>query len=263
MAIKTNLTNLKSRREIYKKTIRLLSGGFTDRKAFPEGKITVFPWDSNIDSWLTDRLKKAHKNKVLWDLVERLCDLNGCSIGKFTVGDAYTVLLVSRAIRYDNVIEYRATCPACQNEDTDRINVPDDLEKCGEKPDDYKGTDTIILPDSKDAIEIRPLLVEDELAVENRTEDQRNTINDRLAHVLLPIVSIGGPDGIPDSITELLQWYNALSPKDASELERLQNEINPHLNTEITHECNKCQKRYTHTLSFDQEFFRAGGPPKS
>jgi hypothetical protein len=46
MPIKTNMKSLQPRRQVYKRELNLLSKGFSAPKAWPEGKITIYPWDS-------------------------------------------------------------------------------------------------------------------------------------------------------------------------------------------------------------------------
>src|ERR1044072_4596149 len=113
MAIKTNLPGLEPRRERFKQEIELLSGGYTDRKAFPGGKITVYPWDSSVDEWFRKRIREGKEGGVVWDIVSQIANLNGADYRKMVIGDVYTILLVSRSIRYQNEVVYTSRCPNC------------------------------------------------------------------------------------------------------------------------------------------------------
>jgi hypothetical protein len=127
MAFQSKMKSLAPRRQQFQTKVKLLSGGFTNPTAFPNGEITVYPWDTHIDDWLSDRVKKGNQGMVLYDLCAKLCDLNGCPLESFVIGDVNTVLLVARALRYNSVVEYEATCPACANKTIEEIRVPDEF----------------------------------------------------------------------------------------------------------------------------------------
>lgn len=258
MSIKSNLQDLAPRREKYKQVITLLSRGYSEPKAWPGGKLTVFPWDSQVDSWLLGEYRRSdNKTGLLHRALKKVCDLNGGQSDNFVASELEAVLLVSRAIRNSNLVEYISPCPMCRWENKSTINIPDELEKVGEKPLDYPGYDLITLKDAKDEVAIRPLLIKDERMIEDRSVEDREAVSDDLLYIILPVVSVGG--GKPETRDEVLQWYLALSPDDAKFLEDKQKELSPHLNTLIPHECDKCKHAYKHKLTFDQEFFRPRG----
>lgn len=255
------MKSLTPRRQAYSQKIHLLSGGFSSPTAFPNGEITVYPWDTSVDDWLAERLKKGNRNTLLFDLIPQVCDLNGCPIEQFVVGDVNTVLLVSRSIRYKNLIEYSHQCPHCRAEGEDKIKVPEELGKIGEKGEGYPGFDTITLPDCQDVVKIRPLLVKDELNINARDEASKKLATDHVLHILFPIVEING--GKPDLIDDAVRWYGALSPNDMAFLEEQENVLYPHLDTEIPHNCDACGKSFKHTLDFNQDFFRSSLRPNA
>lgn len=258
--IKSNLSDRRPRREKFKKVITLVSGGFAAPTAFPEGKITVFPWDSTIDAWLTESAGKvnnsATRDRLLYEAMEKVCDLNGCALEDFVIGDVNTVLLTARSIPNGCRINYTTVCPKCAQEESDEIAVPDELKPIGQKATDYKGTDSIILKDSRDAVEARPLRIRDVLAIDGRDHEAKKRLSDHVAHVIGPIVTVGGEK--PDKIEELLEWYMALSPADASQLEKFIDETTPHMSQDLPHSCDKCGHGWMHRLVLDQEFFRTG-----
>ena len=257
MAINTNLPTLASRRENYKQVVQLLSGGYVDRNAFPDGMVTVYPWDTQIDEWLRARLRKGKKSTVLWEVTDQIADLNGCPVEKMVVGDVYTILLVSRSIRYANEIVYTSHCPYCNDERQEKIAVPNDLVKVGVKPPDYPGWDIITLPKSRDTVKVRPLTVQDEIDIADRDPVIKEKVTDRLARVFWPILEIGG--GKVESLDEIVMWYNALSPRDADELEVQENALYPHLDTKLDHTCDQCGRVFSHVLDIDTDFFRPSG----
>lgn len=247
------------RKTQFQQKVKLLSGGYTAPGSFPNGEITVFPWDTNVDDWLAERMKKGTQSSVLYDLCAQLCDLNGCPLDSFVIGDVNTVLLVARSIRYNSVVQYEATCPACGFKSEEKIAVPVELGRIGEKMPDYAGYDEITLPDCQDVVHIRPLLVRDEKSISERDDTSKALMTDHILHILKPIVAING--GKPDSWEEVLRWFNAISPQDASYLERMENESYPHLETDLPHRCDKCRAEFVHSLDFSKDFFRRSLKP--
>lgn len=256
MAIVTNLTSLKPRREAYKKEITLVSGGYYNQKAFPGGKIMVYPWDSTIDSWFLTRLRQ-NKDVALWEVVEKVTDIGslGVKYQSMPLGDIMTVLMVARSIRSNCVINYTATCPNCNHVLADKITVPNELTKIGEKKPDYPGFEAVTLPESKDVVVIKVLTVGDEIMVSERDPERKKEIPDSEALVLASIISVGG--GKPDTIQEAMTWLQALSPKDAEYLTRQRALISPQLDTAIKINCDGCGKEYEHILDIQRDFFRA------
>jgi hypothetical protein len=257
MSFQSNMKSLQPRRLQFQKKIKLLSGGFARPESFPNGEITVYPWDANADDWMADRVRKGDKNTVMFDMCAHLCNLNGCKIDDFITGDVNTVLLVSRALRYDSVVEYECTCPNanCGNVTREEIKIPDELGRLGEKTSDYPGFDEITLPDCKDVVRLRLLAVRDEKSIMDRDLASKALMSDRVAHIVWPITSING--GSPDTWEEVQRWYQALSPTDSESIEEQENLLYPHLNTAIPHVCDICRRKFKYSLDFNTEFFRA------
>jgi hypothetical protein len=242
------------RRDAFKRDVRLLSAGFVNRKAFPGGHITVFPWDSRIDEWLAQQTRSSGAQNSLFELVTKVSDLNGCPLDDFLVADVNTVLLVSRALRYNSEVSYFSVCPACKRQDSETIRVPDELDKLNEKPIDYPGWDEVTLPDCGDVLKIRSLQIKDERAVIAREDDARVKVPDRIARIIRSIVSIN--DSLWDMADELVTYYDCLSPKDAAFIEEAIDAKEPRLNTSIWHQCKSCGTKFRHELVIDQQFFR-------
>jgi hypothetical protein len=250
---------MQPRRNQFSKRIKLLSHGYIKPEAFPGGEIMVFPWDSNVDDWLLTRVKMGNRDAALFDLLGKVCDLNGCPVDSFLIGDMNTVLLVARAIRYKSMIEYQATCK-CGRRTMERVSVPDDLERIGEKGPDYPGHDVITLADCQDVVALRPLQIRDERAILNRDEAVKHLMTERVQRIVTAIVSIN--DGRPDMWEDALRWYNALSPSDVVQLERASNDLHPHLSTTMWHRCEDCGDEFSVELDITKvEFFRPGGQP--
>ena len=253
MGIVTNIKDLRPRRLVYKKEFPLISGGYSMRNVFPDGIVTVYPWDTEIDELLIEEAGKGGEEVVL-TLLKRLVEFKDQPIDRFIYSEINSVLLVARAIQYGGNVTYTSLCPFCKNKAEESLNIPFDLEPVGQKPKDYPGWDAITLPISQDVVHIRPLEVQDHLSIKNRNEAQKE-ISDTIMFILVPIISVGG--GKPETVHELLQWYNALSPEDARYLADKEIELTPRLNSQLEHKCDRCGHMFNHLLQFNQKFFRA------
>jgi len=256
MPIRSNLKSLVPRRQQYRREITLLSHGYTNRTAWPDGKLTVYPWDNTIDQWLLENLRKLSKQELTLGLLRLCCDLNSGNIDDFVMDEINIVMLVSRALSTDGVVLYTSVCPHCGFKKQEELKVPDELEKIGEKSADYPGYDSLTLPVVADVVKLRPLLVLDEKHITNREEDKRKLVPDAELRTVMRVVSIN--DTKPDTLEELITWFRALHAKDSKFLEDKGREITPHLNTNIPHICDDadCGKKFTYPLTFDQDFFR-------
>jgi hypothetical protein len=256
MPLKTNLKSMAPRRQVYKREITLLSHGFSNPTAWPDGRITVYPWDNAIDQWMIDNLRKTSKQELVFGLLGKCCDLNGGSVDDFVADEINTVLLVSRALSTDGVVAYTSMCPFCGDKRPNTIRVPDALEKVGEKSKDYPGYDEITLPVVQDVVRLRPLLVKDEKIISGRTDEKRRLISDGELRTAMRVVTINGE--APSTLDELILWCRAIHTTDIKCLEEKGREITPHLNTFIPHTCDEpeCGRHFKHPLTFDQEFFR-------
>jgi hypothetical protein len=246
---------MQPRRLQYQKRIKLISGGYIKPECFPGGEITVFPWDTNIDDWLNEHVRKGGRQTAMFDLCAKLCDLNGCPLDSFVMGDVTTVLLVSRALRHGGTVAYNWDCPVCAASGREEIRLPDDLGKLGEKAPNYPGYDLIRLPECQDEVAIRPLLVGDEKRILEREPISKRLMSDTIMHILTPVQAING--GNPEVWEDLVRWYQALPPQDAQFLEDQENLLYPHLDTNIPHTCDSCRAKFKQALSINTEFFRA------
>lgn len=254
MAIKTNLKTLTPRREAYKREITLVSGGYYAPKELPGGKITIFPWDTTIDAWFQERLRQPKRDFALWEVAERVSAMNGISYKKMPIGDILTILMVSRSILSDCVVEYTAVCPQCSRPHPDKLKVPDELVPVGKKAPDFNGLDKITLPDCGDDVELKVLSVGDEIEIGDRPDDEKVLLPDAIATILFSVATVGG--GRPDNKEEALAWYNALSPKDADFLRKKRVELTPQLDPDLQIKCDGCGHKFVHSLEFQRDFFR-------
>jgi hypothetical protein len=265
--IKSNLGDMRPRREKFKKEITLVSGGYVNRTAFPLGKITVYPWDSGMSEWMDEQQKITQPNErglLLYRSVARVCNLNGCPVDDFVVGDVHTVLLQARSIETDSFLEYMPTCPMCAATEMCKIKVPDEFRPVGLKGQDYPGYDLITLPDSKDVVALRPLQIKDEMAIEGRTKENKERVPERIARMLTCIKTLNGEaveGAVP--LDAIFEWHQAISPKDLAHLELMQDELTPHLSLDLPQQCDLCSHKYLHSVQMGPDFFLPGRFAKS
>ena len=255
------MTDLTPRRQQYKKTITLMSHGFSNRQAWPDGQLTVYPWDTTVDSFLLET-SRHNPTTALFNMLSKVCDLNGGDVDDFVADEVNVVLLVARALASDNTLVYTSHCPFCNTQRREHIQVPNELEKIAEKNSTYPGFDTVTLPNCKDVVTIRPLLVRDEKLLANRVLEQQAILSDLELRQMLPIGTIN--DTKPETLEELTVYYRALSPPDLKYLIDSERELSPHLNSLIQHVCENlaCKREFQHLLSFAEDFFRPTGTKK-
>lgn len=248
------------RTETYAKKFKLVSGGYTNRKAWPDGMITVKPWDTEVDEWFVGTQEKG-EGDLMQGILERVVGWNGATVDDVPVSEMLSILLMARSLSTGGVLHYTSDCAFCHNRELETIQVPEELEKVGEKAVDYPGYDLITLPVCKDVVAIRPLLVADERTISERKPEMRAAISDAMLRKLMPVVSVN--EGRPDMIDELVLWYLALPPQDARFLVEQEEELSPQLNRRIPHKCSRCGREFWHVIKFDSDFFRSGSPGES
>lgn len=264
MAIKTNLKDLRPTRDKFNKVIPLL-GAFSVRQWFPDGNIIVYPWDSIMDEWVaTTKDVSVDNAQFLTEAVKRLANLGECPVHQLCYGDATLILLVARSLRNKGQysLEPRCTKPGCEyTNPTEVIRIPEDLEVISKKPDSYVGHDEITLPDSGDVVTIRPLTVGDVVRLTKRSVLETATVSNIRAELLWNITSVGG--GKPDSLDELNQWFQALSPSDQVFISQVKANLEPQLSKKVTFNCERCKEEFSVEIPLNSEFFRAGLTPKA
>jgi ribosomal protein S27E len=280
MPITTNLTDLTSARARLMKRINLPSGGAAAPRSFPDGELTIYPWDSTIDDVIFQR--DALRNKrgngsstqdpaLFFDLLPSLCNLNGCPIERFFASEVMLVVMVSRALSRNNVVSINVKCPECGKMNNVSVTVPDDLEILGQKQPGYLGYDDIVLPSAKDVVRMRPLTVGDELSIIREDEgddiplvlpkgalDPRK-LGMRMRRAIHAVVAIGASAdklGAPDSAQEVVTYLAALPPTDLEFIYKQSNELSPQLSTRVRIKCEHCGHEYDAYLDLGRDFFR-------
>lgn len=254
MAIRTNLKDLSPAAGRFKREIILPSGGYSNPQAFPEGKITVYPWDISTSEWMTTA-NKANETAFTTGLVARITHLSLDTVKTLVSSEMPLIMMVSRALTFaDNSVPYTATCPFCGTVQARTVlKVPDDLEKVGEKAPGYT-MDKVTLPVSQDVLGVRPITVQEEQNARGREKKVPESDLDAVNMAAIRTVN----DTEPDNIAELARYYLALHPADIEHLIVEMANLSPGLSTRMKHKCDKptCQKVFGYELSLMTDFFR-------
>lgn len=259
MAIQTKLKSLVPAADALKRELVLISGGYTVREECPGGKITVFPWDSEVSEWVVEQAEKdGSGTQFSAAVVGRVTKLPAKTVDKLVASELLVIMLVSRALTSDGSLRYQAKCPHCGYlHPHSSIKVPEQLGVVGKKPENYPGYDTLILPAAQDEIKVRPLTVRDVALIEEDVQfNKASGLSRNSLNTMASIIEVGG--GRPDSREELLTYFKALAPSDREWLTmKLNNEINPGLDVRIPHTCDKpsCKRDFTYNLGLNYDFF--------
>jgi hypothetical protein len=261
MPIKTKLKDLRPSRERYARLIRLLSGGKINGAQFPDGAITVYPWDNQIDDWIQNRLQKGalRGRTLLFNVLPRVCNLNGCRLEDFVSSEVMGILMISRSILRNDQVIFETECPFCSDKRQNQLKIPDQLERVGEKKADWLGFDVITLPECQDVVKVRPVTVGEEMALIERTDAVRaQTCNDTVARIIAGLVSIN--DSKHDNALEAITWFKALPPSDSDFLIEEFDKTQPQLSNIVHVQCDECGRSFDHGLRLNDDFFRRVGP---
>jgi predicted RNA-binding Zn-ribbon protein involved in translation (DUF1610 family) len=265
MAIKSNISDFSPSREKYKRDIDIPSGLWYAKDKFPDGKLTVFPWDMDVNNRFMKILNRVKSSSIRWqiEMMPLLADLKGLEPKNFLANETALVMMISRALVGNGKIEVEMTCPECGHVNKAKLDIPDNLERIGAKPAGYIGYDVIRLPSCGDYVAIRPQTLGDILACE-----ERDTLGDSLKGVQMPqpvlqklycVYGVGTSAddlGRPDNITEVLKWFNSLPPSDAECYSTSFEEVQPGVSSEVNWTCDSCGHEFTHRLELNRDFFR-------
>ena len=260
---------MQPRREAYKRSIPLISGGYYAKAAFPDGLITVYPWDSRTDEWFLEKLRKTSEERdyAILEVAEKVSALKGLKYGQLLESDAEEIVMVSRAMSTGLQVIFEAECPACNANNKNEIKIPDGLTKVSEKKPDFNGIETITLPENLDVIEFKHLNIADLIKVNQRSDDSKKEVPTKLALGATCLLSVNGNgtvddkgarDGAPTSLQDAIVYLEALSPVDIEYFYQQRVELYPHLDRKVVVECDKCGHRFDYVLRLTTDFFRRG-----
>lgn len=252
MPLNTKLTSLVPASERLKKTITLISGGYSLQPEIKDGQLTVYPWDSEISEWVASS-SRAQDPLFSATLVQKLTRLPSAVMDRFLASELLLVMLVARSLVTKGTVEYRARCPHCQAvQKLSTLRIPEELGVLGKKEAGYPGFDLITLPESQDQIKLRPLLVGHLKEMEGL---RPAALSESGANLAISIQEVNG--SAPDSPKELFGYYLALPPGDVAYLRQKSNELSPALDTVVAHVCDspRCEKPFSYNLGLHYDFF--------
>lgn len=251
MPLKSKLPSLTPASERLKKSITLISHGYSLKPEIQDGVITVYPWDSEVSQWVISAERGSNDYDFIIRVAKKLLRCPDAVLHKMVASELLVVMLVARSLVNSGNLSYTAKCPHCKAvQAKSQVTVPDNLGKIGEKENDYRGWDEVTLPESGDAVKLRSPLVLDVINAFSKG------IKDVSETGLLNAVSIMAVnDTMPDDFNELVKYYLALPPNDASFIRKYMNDHSPALDTKIPHECDQCNKPFSYDLALSYDFF--------
>lgn len=265
MSLKSNVSTKAPTKERFAKEIDLLSLGYFNPVAFPDGKITVYPWDNSFEEFVAKRAQKGEKQEfILWELFPKVCDLKGCNPKLFPAMEALLIIMVSRAITRNSKIDLKLKCPDCGNSWNETLTIPEQLEKIGEKKQGYPGYDVLQLPECKDFVMVSPMTIGDSYNTSKRSDALKDLFSDSVAEVLAVVKAVAIvreelADSRVDNPMEAFEWFKRLPPSDVVYLSSKINELTPQLSTTLTVECPKCETEFKSSVDLNASFFRPTG----
>ncbi len=252
MPLNTKLTSLVPASERLKKTITLISGGYSLQPEVQGGQLTIYPWDSEISEWVASS-SRAQDPLFSATIVQKLTRLTGPVMDRFIASELLLVMLVARSLVTQGTVEYRARCPHCQTvQKTTTLKIPEELGTLGKKETGYLGFDMVKLPESGDEIKLRPLMVGHLKEIEG---SRPATLSESGANLAISIQEVNG--SVPANPKEIFQYYLALPPGDVAHLRQKSNELSPALDTVVAHVCDlpRCEKHFSYNLGLHYDFF--------
>lgn len=254
MPIKSKLPTLAPATERLKKTIELISGGYSLQPEIKNGMLTIYPWDSEVSQWAIDATNNSGRDNYDFSarVVQRLTRLSDALLERFIASELLLIMLVARSLVSDSVLRYTSTCPHCGTKQVEsKIKVPDNLGVVGKKPTDYVGYDTITLPATGDELRVRPIQIGDV----RRIAEVAGSLSESGMLNAGSVVSVNG--GTPDRPREAIEYYLALPPADVDFLQKYLRDNSPALDTAVPHICDneRCKKPFKFNLGLHYDFF--------
>ena len=188
------------------------------------------------------------------------CDFNGTQL---IVGDLYVIIACARALTYGENYRFKEICPNCSHPEIISIKVPErlpvkDWSEFATAEDLLKSM-TILLPDTKDNIQLRCPTIAQEIEADDfqrkakaagKTDMESRTV----ISVANKIETVNG--GAPDNLAEAVGYIRGLRGPDKVELEAKVEEIQPGISLAWTLLCDSCSHQWDVKIPLSGDFFR-------
>ena len=193
------------------------------------------------------------------------------------VCDLDTILIAIRIASYGEKMEYKSTCPSCQNEDNYEIDLRNFMDlpvnlNAYHQPVEFKGMQIFLKPNDYDSVNMQNMeqfeqqrmvaLIND---VDMSEEDKQQRFykifqtmtNYTVKNVSGTILKIITPDGETVNDTDFIHEFVTNSERQLFEIvKRKIDEINKAIpSKDVNHTCDECSHQYIAPFTFDQANF--------
>lgn len=261
-------------REIFglgSETILPSNGLLYDGKV-PDGRVQILPMTTREEKMIASSGSGAAATAVDTLITRCVRGLNGVAADDLVVGDRLHLIMAIRAVSLGDDYEFSIRCESCNAKFKSTVKIPDDLttlylKKGFEEP--FK----VELPVSGALLKLRLLRGKDEKDIAkyserasknaSRAEDQSYTYR-----IVKQIASMNlTPDDseteiindTPEATRKLMDIYDTLQVKDSVELRNVFSENDCGVDTNLEHNCPKCNAYFDASMPMQIEFFRPGG----
>jgi len=193
------------------------------------------------------------------------------------VCDLDTILIAIRIASYGEKMEYKSTCPSCQNEDNYEIDLRSFMDmpvnlSAYSHPVEFKGMQIYLKPNDYDSVNMQnmeqfeqqrmiSLINNTELSEEDKQQRFykifQTMTNYTVKNVSGTIYKIQTPDGEIVTDVDFIQEFVTNSERQLFEVvKRKIDEINKAIpSKEVNHTCDECSHAYVAPFTFDQSNF--------
>ena len=183
----------------------------------------------------------------------------GFNTDDLLVNDEYLILAIARALTYGEKYSFRCQCPSCGYSSVEEIVIPDSLPVRVWDRESHPSCD-IILPVSKDTIELKWLTIKDdrEIAKFVKRVESTNSANPVnvgwIRRMAYHVKSING--GEPDQISDVEEYLKRLPGPDMVNFVDAIEEKGCGIKYEWWLSCDKCSFLYDRSVPITSDFFR-------
>lgn len=223
---------------------------------FPE-TVVIKPFSMATEAYLMGNATAVDKMQYITSAVAKFP--NGFDLNDLLVSDEYLILAIARALTYGEKYSFRCQCPSCGYSSIEDVIVPDNL------PVKVWSRDTppkceILLPVSKDMIEVKWLTIKDDREISKfikQTESigaSGNVNNGWVRRTAYHLKSVNG--GEPDNMMDAEAYMKRLPGPDVVAFNDLIEQNGCGIKYDWWIKCDKCSFLYDRSVPITSDFFR-------